>query len=298
MAQFKYDDLVLTAVVPVTDVRNRIVYLSSWLHLVQKYALGVVLILDSSDAEEIEIFERFITNLNSDQLVSHIGRFNSPGLARNKGMSEIETPFIAFWDSDDLPNLSQVFELIGEATSQNEILIGQYAITNNPISGKPFFVSNDWDLLGLVCKNLGLWRMIFPTQLLKGKEFSQHRMGEDQLFFSSLEIPKLGYRFSEKVLYTYVDHTSNRLTKNRGAINDLAPVIQDLLTVLSGQESRARRVTILIILRLAMSSVNHLPMRNWPKVVLVIASLVFQRRYTRDVVFGVKKVLRVKVGLK
>lgn len=298
MAQFQNDDLLLTAVVPVTDVRNRINYLSSWLYLVQNYPLRVVLILDSSDADEIEIFERFVANLNLDYLISHIGSFNSPGLARNKGISEAETPFITFWDSDDLPNLSHVFELIGEAISQNEILIGQYVITNNPNLGTPFFVSNDWDLFGVVCKNLGLWRMIFPAQLLKGKEFSEYRMGEDQLFFAILEIPKIRYRFSEKVLYTYIDHSSNRLTKNRKALKDLVPVMRELLTILTRQESSARRVTMLIIVRLAMSSVNHLPIRNWPKVMLIIASLVFQRRYTKDVVFGIKKVLQIKVGLK
>lgn len=298
MAQFQNDDYVLTAVVPVTDVRNRIFHLATWLHLAQKYPLRVALVLDSSDVDEIKIFEQFITNQNSDHLISRIGSFNSPGLARNKGISEATTPFIAFWDSDDLPNLSHVFDLIEEGISQNEIVIGQYVILKDSISVPPLFASEDWDLMGVVCKNLGLWRMIFPTQLVKGKEFSEYRMGEDQLFFATLEIPELRYRFSKKVIYSYVDHSGSRLTKNRNAIKDLVPVMQELLTILSWQENKARRVTILIIIRLAVSSILHLPMRCLPKVVFIIVSLVFQRRYAKDVVFGLKRILQIKLGLK
>jgi glycosyltransferase involved in cell wall biosynthesis len=298
MAQFQGDKFVLTAVVPVTDVRNRMFPLATWLHLAQTYPLRVALILDSSDADEIEIFEQFVTNLNSDHLISRIGSFNSPGLARNKGMSEVKTPLIAFWDSDDLPNLSNVFDLIDESIFHDEILIGQYVILKNAISEAPLFTSNDLDLIGVVCKNLGLWRMIFPTQLLKGKEFSQYRMAEDQLFFAILEISQLRYRFSKEVLYSYVDHSGSRLTKNRKAIEDLVPVLQKLLAILAGQENKARRVTILIILRLAMSSFHNLPMRYLPKIMLIIGSLIFQGRYTKDVVFGLKKILQTKLGLK
>jgi hypothetical protein len=298
MPQFQNDDFVLTAVVPVTDVRNRMLYLATWLHLAEKYPLRVALILDSSNADEIRIFDQFVKNLNSDHLISRIGSFNSPGLARNHGISEAKTPFIAFWDSDDLPNLSHVFDLVEEGISQNEILIGQYVILKNSITAPPLFTSDDWDLKGVVCKNLGLWRMIFPTQLLKGKEFSKYRMAEDQLFFAMLGTPQLHYRFSKKILYSYVDHSGSRLTKNKKAIKDLVPVLQELLAVLSSQENRARRVTILIILRLVITSVNHLPMRYLPKVIFITGSLIFQARYTKDVLFGLKEILQTKLGLK
>ena len=110
-----HESPLLSVIVPVAMGREPYDKFFSWLPLVAQQNLEVVVILDEFSQQVSPGFLTKIDACKSPSLLVLRGQFGSPGLARNHGLDKVSGRWIAFWDSDDLPNPSSFIEMIEQA---------------------------------------------------------------------------------------------------------------------------------------------------------------------------------------
>jgi glycosyltransferase involved in cell wall biosynthesis len=176
--------------------------------------------------------------LNQDQLrdlalPSKNGRyfcadFNSPGLARNKGLEEAKGEWIAFWDSDDFAYPSMIPELL--ARGKPQILIANFCVTQGSDeklkSRKNYRVCD-----AQIVANPGLWRFIFAHKVIANCRFRSLKLGEDILFLIESGALERRITLAQETIYEY--HISPLQSTNKGNMK-LAPNMEQFITELVG----------------------------------------------------------------
>jgi hypothetical protein len=210
----------LTVVVPVSRMAGNLELLKKWIWLAQHKPICVVVIHDWRDQEtELELVG-FIESLPNENVNFISGKFGSPGITRNQAMEYIHTDWVAYWDSDDFPNLDTVLDAIKQSGNEDEVLIGSFE-TKNFVNGNTceHILPFEWKLS--VATNPGLWRMIFKTEILQNLAFSDLLMGEDQLFIAELDIFNRRVRVFQDIFYTYQIMFEQQATRRPTSLMDL-----------------------------------------------------------------------------
>ncbi len=145
------------------------------------------------------------------------GIYNSPGLARNAGLNGSIAPWVAFWDSDDLPNPLEAIAAITEADTDTEVIIGNYRIDSPQGTTSVEHLSQ----MENVAFSPGLWRMIIRSSTLGETRFCSVRMGEDQLFLIELNLGSRNIYFYDKEIYQYFQGNAMQLTSKQESINEV-----------------------------------------------------------------------------
>jgi|688.fasta_scaffold128154_3 glycosyltransferase involved in cell wall biosynthesis len=245
----------LTAIIPVTDVRNRIATIETWVNqLPSNIQICFLFILDSkSDSEKFE-FRKFISTLSGNHFQLIEVDYNSPGLSRNEGLVNARTPWVCFWDSDDIPVPVEALSAVSEAGSA-EVLIGKYKNLDYNSNLTENFTSNDFTIEDIFARNPGLWRFIFLRSTLGDARFSNFRMAEDQLFLCHLDLGSKKIQFTPRVVYNYVNHSNTRLTNSFNAIRDLRMVQRDLIKLMS---NKSNTISLLVLIRITVTGIRNL----------------------------------------
>ena len=244
-------EIQLTAIVPLTRMSGRLGNLDNWLSKSKNLPIRVVIVHDIQDlATGIELKELLLKHEHVEiQLIE--GAFGSPGLARNRGLQTQRATWTAFWDADDLPNPASVFEGIAEATSETEVVIGNFTI-NSP-DGKS--TNKHHKKIEVVALNPGLWRMAIRSSILNHVSFSASRMGEDQLFLVDLNLGTRNIHYSNLVFYEYFQGSPLQLTAQQDTINEVEETL-GLVTKRLSQNKRLRDTfSEIVILRLASTTI-------------------------------------------
>ena len=103
---------ILSIVVPIHNMHQKLNQLNQWISTVPDTSVEVILVDDftsEESSEEIEKLARFHSRLNM-KLIS--GKFNSPGKARNAGLLEATGVWIIFADSDDTLYVEPVLKFL------------------------------------------------------------------------------------------------------------------------------------------------------------------------------------------
>ena len=196
----------LTAIIPVNDVTNRINFLMRWLNDCRDEEIRVILVHDSDLEPERILLREFVSKLNTPNIEIIEVSFESPGRSRNAGIAHLDTPYVCFWDSDDYPHVAIVLEKVRTLKAETDVLIGQFDVKNEKNLYKTQAKSADRNLMGIYATNPGVWRMIFASRLFQHLEFPEYKIAEDQLFLSRLEMTNLNYTILEDSFYTYIYH--------------------------------------------------------------------------------------------
>lgn len=144
------------------------------------------------------------------------GIYGNPGSARNAALNLIQTPWITFWDADDVPCPEKYLESIQQFPSAN-VIVGGYELTDGRNS-KTIYSQSLMD----VALNPGIWRIIFNASLFRGKQFPPLSMGEDQLLLIDLDLCSLQIEFANDRFYQYQTNVDGQLTKSETALKDLS----------------------------------------------------------------------------
>lgn len=258
----------LSVVVPITKMAGRFENLESWLMGALECEIEVILVHDvQDDLTGVEIAAKF-KGINHSKLKFLEGKFNSPGLARNKGISESTGKWIAFWDADDVPNPQAAKSLVDSSQVQSavQLIVGSYEVISP--NGQTFIDARHGDING-VAVNPGIWRMIFKQDLMEGRSFSNSKMGEDQEFIASLKPWDLNIRYSETTLYRYYFGGGYQLTSDGNNLRDLVDVTKRLLNRLEIGNSKANTFIATLIIRQILTGLS----RSGPKVKKEFASI-------------------------
>ena len=237
---------------PVSKMANDLAELESWIRAVSKMDIEIIIVHDIQDNETAEQLCNLIRDLHSNGLRFIEKHVNSPGLARNLGLEVAKGEWIAFWDSDDLPNVKQALASIDE-NSNSEIIIGRY-VTHQRKSGKEK-VSGKLDLnLRKVGINPGIWRMLFRRTILVDKQFSSIKMAEDQVFIAELNFDSKSISFTNRILYKYFQGRPKQLTNSELRITDFLTAFEKILIAQKQQMSPLLSMNFVLLSRLLLTT--------------------------------------------
>jgi glycosyltransferase involved in cell wall biosynthesis len=223
--QKNYD---LTVVIPIGhldhDTENilRIVVEAS------TFGIKLILVLDKQTENSQKQFSGKIEQygLSNFEIVS--GSWGNPGGARNFGITLCQSKWIAFWDSDDIPNLSGIVQLMDEMhNSKCDLGIG---IFSQYRKGRPYseitHEEQDLSLDHKILANPGLWRFVFKREFIYGISFPESTCSEDILFLQRTLSREPKIYTSNHHIYTYVQGGLNQITKSPFVVDQILQVLK------------------------------------------------------------------------
>jgi glycosyltransferase involved in cell wall biosynthesis len=223
------NDLALTIVVPVHNMSGRLSHLSSWLDEAQELNAKVILVHDkSSDSTSVEL-EQLVQKKKCRNFSILNVEVKSPGLARNAGLVEVDTPWFSFADADDIVYVSALIRLLKETKySGCELGLGAYSSIDLKTGNETIKIppSNNQEALALhLAQTMGLWRFVFLSEQFKDIRFTNHRMGEDFVFANFVLNRPVRIRTSSEIVYRYFHGGESNLTSNKSIMNEMLGAI-------------------------------------------------------------------------
>jgi glycosyltransferase EpsJ len=249
----------LSAIVPVTQMQGRLIQLEKWAKEAVKNNVQVILVHDWREDETEHELGLISKKLGQSEQDFISGKYGSPGAARNAGLKIAKGQWIAFWDSDDLPDVKNFLEMVDNADQSNfEVAIGSfsYFTMEDRIIDKKFAfprIVDPGDLVGIL-RNPGLWRWAFRNEILKDAFFSKNKMGEDQQYLIEIDAFKREKYFYKKIVYQYRINQELQLTNNPIAVSELRKTISEIITLIDGSYDF---VTCFLLVRMNLTSISN-----------------------------------------
>ena len=239
---FSTEAAILTAVIPAKNLSHNLDNLIKVLNQPSSEQINLVLVIDEPE----DVAMRVKSTLESDSRFQKVnvvyGEYNSPGRARNVGLSEVKTKWVTFWDSDDEPIIEEVIKTVDIANkSQSEVAITRFvaeSVSSGIRQSSTSFSEKKKINMQVISLNPGIWRMSFLTDLARQSSFPNLRMGEDQVFLSRIKMSDRRIYFSNTISYIYRTENSRQLTSDKSNIKDLLEAfklnVDDLKTNMRG----------------------------------------------------------------
>jgi len=257
--------------------------LRRWLSEVSGNEIQVILVHDYKDQETHEELLEIASTSKCKNLELVNVRANSPGAARNEGISRSKNTWITFWDSDDLPMVANVGNSIATSTKDIEIIIGCFEKvdigsgerTRVPFSSEPLFS------IGL---NPGLWRMVFRRNIIESQKFSNSLMGEDQDFISRIDLPSRKILYTNELFYNYYIGRTGQLTATQRAIDKVYRNSKAMYRIGKKSNSSNFEFVLVMVLRQIFTGIGHgsFPIRL-KSISFLFAILLFGKNSTKRV---------------
>ena len=215
--------LLLSAIIPISRMSGKFGNLSLWLNEANKFPIKIIFVHDVQDDLTGVELRNLVVGMDLENVLILEGRFGNPGEARNFGIKSIEGRWFTFWDSDDLPNLENIF-LCLERFPTAEILIGSFETENE--SGEVNTFKIEENLVDHLLRNPGIWRIVFKAELQEKIVFPNLRMAEDQVAISNIGIFNYELKSCDTIFYRYFTNFPGQLTSNKEALNDLFSAVK------------------------------------------------------------------------
>ena len=224
-----------------------------------------ILVLDSlADSTKEEI----VNSLKDDQrdiLIVECEEKTAGG-ARNFGLNYVNRNWIVFCDSDDEPHIYN-YERAVKKYPGNSIIIGEFEVFSKKTSNYRRIknTKNTSRNVSQMIFNPGLWRMVFPANVVKKSFFAHSNMGEDQSFLIDvLREKNIKIIFESSIFYRYVVDQSFQLTNNTEALDTLPISIAKSTNLLSEIEvPEFKMISKMLIGRMTLTSFTRRQMSNY-----------------------------------
>lgn len=284
----------LSVVVPVTNMSGKLQNLKSWISEISPYDIQVILVHDFRDAETSEELKNLIFDYSKDKnIIITEGQFGSPGVARNIGLSLVKNEWVAFWDSDDLPQVDNVMkELFRSSDITLDCIVGNFRV--NFVNSKRFkqkpLSDNYLDEIGL---NPGVWRFLFRTSQLGATRFANLSMAEDQVFLANFFSRSRNIKVSNSLFYIYFVGLNTQLTQNSKAMKDL-PIALELLSDVLRSGKGVERINFVLFTRIFFTTLKKSSLNCKLRAVRTWVSLYFKSDFStkRNLIRAAELVIR------
>jgi hypothetical protein len=210
----------LSAVIPVTNMAGRLDYFRKTVEAVRFHGIFLVVVHDWRDQDTEDELLRILSTLDEGSYRFISGSYGSPGESRNRGIKEVSSTWVTFWDSDDSPNVGNITKAVEESSKDYEVLIGNFS-TNSPNTNErvEYCLGINWR--NSVSRSPGLWRMIFQTNSINKLRFTNLLMAEDQLFLVQYRLFDRTALVCNSVFYDYQISQIGQATNSKRALEDL-----------------------------------------------------------------------------
>jgi glycosyltransferase involved in cell wall biosynthesis len=207
---------------------GRLENLSAWLNSDLDPQIEVVLVHDKQDEKTGPELRELIAHARVENIHLVESKFGSPGAARNAGTFFASTKWLAFWDSDDIPNPRAVLLELTSIKTNVEVLIGNFTV-QEPTRKYEILHKTRIQRVGI---NPGLWRMVFLRKAIGELIFPEYKMAEDQVYLAKFKLGLRAIHFSDSHFYTYFKGNPNQLTSqpeltNNDALIELKELIEE-----------------------------------------------------------------------
>ena len=287
------EKILLSVITPVTLMAGRLQNLSAWLKEINSKPIEVFLIHDWNDAktsQELNTLVKKLGNLNVNLIE---GSYGSPGAARNAGLQLIHGEWFCFWDSDDLPQISEVMKLLESSIDLNVDCLATNYLSINESSGakKLHFLSTNHTFE--IAVDPGIWRHYFRKTSFPSTKFSNLRMAEDQLYLTENLTNKKKLEVRPNFTYHYIEGGKFSLTGNTEALNDLAKACKQTLEVMQTGNYINLEFAGIMFSRQLFSSVKYGDLKCKTQAIycLFIALLRSPYRIKKCILLGLKKLI-------
>jgi len=252
--------VLLSAIIPISNIKGKYQNLTSWVKNLESQLVKLYFVHDTQFEEiDLELQEIISPHPNFDFLQ---GNYGSPGAARNAGLKLVTSDWVAFWDSDDTPNVTEAIRMIDLATNAGKsIALGAFEVKTlgrletsttheieNSIAG---------NLLDQVGMNPGLWRWAFRREVINETRFMPFRMAEDQCFLFDLRLNVGDIYVHNKSVYKYFVGDPLQLTQNPKAISDLLKSVPYLVNSLGKADTSLSNFGALLVTRQAVTALRR-----------------------------------------
>lgn len=251
---------VLTVIVPIRNMASKLGLFQSWIAQIEHLPISVHVVVDQSRDETLKEVLAIVTSMKNKRISLTSGIYLSPGSTRNAGLVNINTRWVAFWDSDDYAFAENVIEAIGATSEATNAIIGSYI--SSEFSNSPDWIAFDSaepskpSLINIL-RNPGIWRWVFSTELIAGIEFPKYLMGEDQCFLAEVLIRNPIIEYSDNIFYSYSINRMDALTARKNKYDDLKMAITRISMI--AQKSNNLKIRLLIefaIFRLRLTAMK------------------------------------------
>lgn len=242
-----------------TRMAGRLENLESWLSTAAENNIGIVIVHDIQDELTSPEINYIVNSLNSEHIKLVEGLYGSPGLARNIGLKLTDADFVYFWDSDDIPQISNIPKIESLlCKTEYDVVIGNFEIVEWDLINKKWLTENksrDINNLDSFANEIGLWRCGIRKKSIT-KNFTDLLMAEDQIFVAE-NIMNWKITFVEENIYRYYKGDPRQLTNNKSAMKDLLIACRISMSLLRKSESRLHNFYTILIIRQSISALKH-----------------------------------------
>lgn len=265
-----------------------------------RFDIKLVIVADSFEEKDLSSLSKLINTTESTDVNLVTGIFGNPGSARNAGLELVDTDWVCFWDSDDLPKQDSFLRMIKSADKQHfQIAKGTYQIenadNNQHVRVEKEFIDNECPERHLL--DPGLWRYAFSREIYQKVRFPPLKMGEDQDFLVQALLFKKPIYQSSEVVYVYRIGHSPQLSREKASFDDASKsleLLKDLLYKYRGDQLSSR-IILTSYLKQLFSVIKHSGIRNLDfhqsKAVSVIFSSLFRRVLVKPILMIIREAL-------
>jgi len=230
------DVCLVDVIVPFKDNIEHLKSIEYWMRRTENLAqFRIILVHDTIVKNNCESYiHEMESRFEKSKFTLLRGVFGSPGAARNAGLDQVAAEWVAFWDSDDVPNTETFLDMIllGKKSGA-KVCIGSYEVNQTTrkrevkrrIASRPLYVA----------LSPGIWRMAFESSLLQGTKFSKSLWGEDQRFLFEINYLSHPTLYYENSVYTYYQGSEDQLTRQKQNSTYLVDELSYCLSIVSNK---------------------------------------------------------------
>ncbi len=253
----------LSVVIPYYIDNKNQYFIEDWVGACQD--IEIIFVQDIHKSQPGVSLEYLVAKYANNRIIHTSGIFDGPGLARNAGMKLANSEFIAFWDIDDLPIVSNFLQMTHKAHS-GQYIAGVGLFYKAHVNHKNLKIEKLSPQRGLstfdLALNPGIWRWVFRASLLKDNYFENIKMGEDQVFIQSINVFDYKILKYDDFVYVYMKGWVTQLTNSNRHHNDIERALRMVgRTFLEGSR-RSKYFKIVMLFRL-FSTLIKSRVINW-----------------------------------
>jgi glycosyltransferase involved in cell wall biosynthesis len=219
-------DIQLSIVMPVSDMAGKLGNLRQTIKAALVHEIRIVLVHDIRDVATGTELREILNGLSPEKFTLIEGEFGTPGLARNSGLDICESEWVAFWDSDDLPDVGAFISMVKSLVASNaEVAIGGIATkffdNEDGINYFPAFEINDEKSIFKIAQMPAFTRMVFKRSIIDNSPFPTLSMGEDLVFLARCNFLNRRILIFNKCVYVYILGFPGQLTENKTKLREI-----------------------------------------------------------------------------
>jgi glycosyltransferase involved in cell wall biosynthesis len=213
---------------------------------------------------------------NAPSVIVLEGEYGGPGEARNAGLKFAIGKWICFWDSDDLGEIQVLSNWASkQVTVGYDLIVFRYRkvkATGNQL----VYTSKPWgkgELNNLIRwgSEPGIWRCLFSARFVKGLQFPDVSMGEDQVYIARVCTMEPRINFSSEIIYSYFVGREGQLTNGNYNNRDIIIARNEVGLEVHKNQSGKLPLSKIIWCSLTMTILKKQPLFRSRKLVLEFA---------------------------